>query len=69
MVTLGSDKYLSFMFEPPERFRVDYSVAVALKRRTDGIILFSQIPSAGVFTPDSMRRETFLSLLYILAYS
>jgi hypothetical protein len=68
MVAPRCDKYLGLMLESPESLRVDNPVAVALKCRAYGIQLFVQFPATGVFTPDSMRRETFFSLLYTLAY-
>jgi hypothetical protein len=69
MVTLGRDKYLSFMLEPSESFRVNNPVTVTLKDCTYGVRLFVSHSATGVLTPDRMRRETFLSLLYVLTYS
>ena len=69
MVTPGSDKYLGFVLEPSESLRVDNPVAVALKGCAYGIRFFVQLPAEGILTPDSMRRETSFSPLYILTYS
>jgi hypothetical protein len=69
MVTPGCDKDLGFMLQSPESLRVDNPVTVALKDCAYWVRFFVKFPAEGIFTPDSMRRETFFPLLNILTYS